>query len=212
MKLYGFPVAPNPTKVRLYLAEKGLTEKIEMVRVNLIDRENHRPDFLALNPRGKLPVLELDDGSPLTESLAIIEYLEERFPDPPMIGETPEQRARVRSVERVADLCVLVPLARTVHASRSPLGLPPNPAVAADAREAFEQGLALFDAEFAGHEFVAGDRVSVADCTLWAALGFGAAFGIEADPRHEHLARWREQFGARPSVRQLSWPDRNELS
>ncbi len=88
MKIYVFPVAPNPTKVRLYLAEKaagggeiGLTE----VMVNLLEGEQRTSEHRSRNPMGKLPVLELDDGTHLTESLAIIEYLEERYPDPPMI-------------------------------------------------------------------------------------------------------------------------------
>jgi len=122
VKLYYFPVAPNPTKVRIYLAEKGL--EVEQVRVNLVEGEQKSPEHLARNPFGKLPVLELDDGTYLTESLAIIELFEELHPDPPMLGSTPLERARVRMLERVADLGVLIPVARIIHATRSPLGLP----------------------------------------------------------------------------------------
>ena len=203
MKLFYFPVAPNPTKVRVYLAEKGLAEKgveLEMVRVSLLDGENRTPDFLQRNPLGKLPVLELDDGTNLTESLAIIEYLEERYPEPPMIGVTPEERAHVRSVERFADVGVLMPIARAVHATRSPVGLPPNPPLAEAALEAARSGLAELDARLAKSPFLAGDRVSIADCTLWAALGFASVFGIEPNPENENVSRWRREFGARPST------------
>ncbi len=203
MKLFYFPVAPNPTKVRVYLAEKRLLERgveLDMVRVNLLDGENRKPDFLERNPQGKLPVLELDDGTNLTESLAIIEYLEERYPEPPMIGVTPEERAQVRSVERLADIGVLMPIARAVHATRSPVGLPPNPPLAEAALEALEGGLARLDARLANSPFLAGERVSIGDCTLWAALGFGSTFGIEASPQNENVSRWRQEFGERPST------------
>ena len=105
MKLYVFPVAPNPTKVRSYVAEKGI--EIEQVMVNLREGAQRRPEFLAKNPLGGLPVLELDDGTHLTESLAIIEFLEEQHPHPPMIGTTPLERARVRVLnpEALAHRC-----------------------------------------------------------------------------------------------------------
>src|SRR5574340_1452465 len=106
MKLYDFGHAPNPRKVRIYLAEKGLTLPIETV--NSAAGESHTPEFLKKNPLGGVPVLELDDGSFLTESLAIIEYLEELHPNPPMIGISPVERARVRELERMADLGVLL--------------------------------------------------------------------------------------------------------
>ena len=100
MKLYMFQVAPNPTRVRLFLVEKaaGDTEiPIEQVSVNLPKGEHRRPEHLARNPLGRLPILELDDGSCFTESLAIIEYLEEMYPKPPLMGSTPLERARVRA-------------------------------------------------------------------------------------------------------------------
>ena len=119
MRLYYFPVAPNPTKVRLYLAEKGIG--VEQIAVDLRAGEQQSPDFLRKNPMGKLPVLELDDGTAVNESLAIIEYFEELHPDPPMIGRTPEERLKVRALERHCDIGILVNLARVVHATHSPL-------------------------------------------------------------------------------------------
>ena len=104
MKLYDFAGAPNPKKVRVYLAEKGITVPTE--QVNIVTGENRTPEFLKKNPFGTLPVLELDDGSYLTESLAIMEYFEELHPEPPMIGTAPLERARVRELERIADLGV----------------------------------------------------------------------------------------------------------
>jgi glutathione S-transferase len=201
MKLYCFPVAPNPTRVRLYLAEKaagGSRLPIEEVTVHLRDGEQKSPEHLARNPFGKLPVLELEDGSFLRESVAIIEYLEERHPDPPLIGRSPEERARVRELDRIADLGVLIPIARTVHATNSPLDLPPNPAVAADARAALPVSLRFLDACLSdGRPFLAGDRPSIADGTLQAAFQFGRFGKVEIDPAFENLARWDRAYRER---------------
>jgi glutathione S-transferase len=198
VKLHYFPVAPNPTKVRVYLAEKGI--EIEQVRVNLPQGEARHPAFLAKNPMGKLPVLELDDGTCLTESLPIIEYLEELHPDPPMIGADPLERARVRTLERLADVGVLMSIARIIHATRSPLGLPPRPQVAEWAREALDQALGVLDAKIGRGPFVAGERVTVADCTLWAACGFATFGEVEIAPDFRNVTDWRQRFGERPSA------------
>src|SRR6185436_4582627 len=105
MKLHEFAGAPNPKKVRVYLAEKGI--EVASVPVNIVTGENRQPEFLKKNPLGGLPVLELDDGSYLPESLAIMEYFEELHPNPPMIGTTPTERARTRAAERIAELGVM---------------------------------------------------------------------------------------------------------
>ena len=207
MKLYVFPIAPNPTRVRLYLAEKreagGPLDLAEQL-VDLRGGEQKRPEHLARNPLGKLPVLELDDGSHLTESLAIIEYLEERQPEPPLIGRTPEERARVRELERIAELAVLGPIARIVHATRSPLGWPPEPAVAENARKTLPDGLARLDATLAdGRTFLAGERPTIADCTLAAALQFGRFGAVELPGGFARLAGWDERYRARAPARSV---------
>jgi glutathione S-transferase len=199
VKLYYFPIAPNPTKVLVYLAEKGI--ELEKVRVNLRDGEQRTPEHLARNPQGKLPVLELENGSFLTESLPIIEYLEELHPEPVLVGSTPEERARVRNIERLVDTGVLMPGARAVHATNSPLGLPASPAVAKPALETVESTLVQVDGILADASVLAGDHVSIADCTLWAALQFMGFFGIDADAGHPTVLRWKRQFAERPSTK-----------
>ena len=207
MKLYCFPVAPNPTRVRLYLAEKsesGSPLPVEEVTVNLREREQKSSEHLLRNPFGKLPVLELADGSFLRESAAIIEYLEERYPDPPLIGQSPEERARVRELDRIADLGVLLPIGRIVHATNSPLGLPPNPAVAADSRELLPANLRFLDDCLAdGRPFLAGQRPTVADGTLQAAFQFGRFGNVEIDPAFENLARWDRAYRERPVAKSV---------
>jgi len=196
VKLYVFPVAPNPTKLRSYVAEKGIA--IEQVMVDLREGAQRRPEFRAKNPLGRLPVLELDDGECISESLPIIEYLEELFPHPPMIGRTPLERLHVRSAERLVDTGVLHAAAMVVHATRSPLGLPPRPEMAEFFRGRLDEALPLVDARLAAAPFVCGERPTIADCTLWAALGFARFGEVEIPDRHRHLARWREQFAMRP--------------
>lgn len=207
MKLYFFPVAPNPTKVRLYLAEKragGASFELAQILVNLREGEQRQPAHLARNPLGKLPVLELADGSHLTESLAILEYLEELHPDPPMIGRTPVERARVRELERIADLGVLGQVARILHATKSPLGRPPNSAVAESARPILADALRVLNDRLAdGRPFVAGAAPSIADCTLAAAFQFARFGSVEIDAACRHLARWDAAYRARPAAQEV---------
>jgi len=205
MKLYVFPIAPNPTKVRLYLAEKaagGATIDLPQVVVDLREREHKTPAHLARNPLGKLPVLELDDGTYLTESLAIIEYLEECYPAPPMIGRTTAERARVRELERIAEWGILFPMALIVHTTNSPLGFPPNPGAAALFRNMLPDALRVLDERLSdGQPFVAGEYPSIADCTLAAALQFGRFGGVELDPELQNLIQWDARYRQRPSAK-----------
>jgi glutathione S-transferase len=201
VKLYYFIVAPNPTRVRLYLAEKGI--EIEQVLVNLREGEHKSPEHLARNRFGKLPVLELDDGSYLTESAAIMEYLDELHPDPPLLGRTPEERARGRDRHRICDVGVLMNIGRAVHATNSPMGLPPCPEVAESARETMVPALEFLDERLAAHAFVDGARPGMADCTLFAGLGFGQVFGVTPEGSYPNIDRWRGDFAQRESVKSL---------
>ena len=200
MKLYDSNIAPNPKKVRVYLKEEGL--EIPIVPVDIVKGENRTPEFLRKNPLGGLPVLELDDGSHLTESLAIIEYFEEQHPHPPMIGTTPLERARVREVERICELGVLGTVA-TIFQNTSPFfaGRVKQSAEAADnARGRLGNALRVLDARLATHPFVAGARPTIADCTLLAALEFAAFGQIPIDPDCAHVHRWWQIMKARPSA------------
>jgi len=200
MKLYEFAGAPNPKKVRVYLAEKGID--VPSAPVNIIAGENRQPEFLKKNPMGGLPVLELDDGSYLPESLAIIEYFEELHPNPPMIGTTPLERARVRSIERLCELSVLGRIA-VIFQNTSPLfagRLKQSPDAAESAKGALATNLKVLDDKIGTHEFVAGDKPSIADCTLLAALQFAEFAGVAIDPKFANIHRWYESFKKRPSA------------
>ena len=207
MKLFYFYVAPNPTKVRLYLAEKtmgGAKIDLEYVLVDFRKGEQRQPAHLERNPFGRLPVLELDDGTCLTESLAIIEFLEELYPQPSMLGATSLERARTREIERIADIDVLLSVAHVIHATDSPLGLPPSPEIADYFRERLSKALAILDHYLAdGRPFVAGDTVTIADCTLQAALNFGRFGSVPIDSELKYLIRWDAAFRERASAKQV---------
>ena len=201
MKLYDFALAPNPRKVRVYLAEKGLTIPLEPV--DIVSGANRTPEFLATkNPLGGLPVLELDNGTCLTESLAIIEYLEELHPEPPMIGRMPLERARVREAERLCEIGVLLNVA-TIFQNTSPFfasRLKQSAEAAENARPRLAAALRVLDKRIDGQPFVCGDRPTIADCTLFAALEFASFGGIPIEPAASNVHRWWEAFKQRPSA------------
>lgn len=200
MKLYVFPPAPNPMKVLVYMKEKGIELPLE--QVNLIEGETRTPEFLKKNPLGAVPVLELDDGSHLTESGAIIGYLEDLNPDPPMRGHDPLSRARIHEVERIADLGVIGSVGG-IFQNTSPLfaGRVKQSAEVADAaRGRLANALGALDPKIGDNAFAAGDEPTIADCTLWAGLAFAQFAQVDVDPSFGNVLRWFESFGKRPSV------------
>jgi glutathione S-transferase len=202
MKFLDFAMAPNPKKVRVYLKEKGLDLPIE--QVDVMSGKNRTPEFLGtVNPLGGLPVLQLDDGSYLTESLAIMEYLEELNPKPTMMGTTTLERARVRETERICDLGVLLQVG-TIFQNTSPFfaGRVKQSADAAEtAKGRLANALKVLDAKVGSKPFLCGDKPTIADCTLFAGLEFAAFAGNCADlSKAPNLARWHEAFKQRPSA------------
>ncbi len=200
MKLHTFSFAPNPRRVHVYLAEKGIEMTLETV--DIMTGQNRTPEFLAKNPLGGLPVLELDDGTHLTESLAIIQYLEELHPEKPMIGTTPLERARTREVERIAEIGVLSSVG-TIFQNTNPFfaGRVKQSADAAEtARMRLANNLTVLDHRIGDKPFVMGAAPTIADCTLFAALKFGEFAGAALDRGFHNVARWYDSFSKRPSA------------
>jgi len=200
MKLYDFVGAPNPKKVRVYLAEKGID--VPAVQVNIVTGENRQSEFLKKNPLGGLPVLELDDGSILTESLAIMEYFEEQNPNPPLIGTNPRERARIRELERIIELGVLSAIATYFQNSHPFMAgrLKQSSDAAENAKVRLANTLKVVDAKIGNNKFVAGERPSIADCTLLAALEFAEFAQAPVDGSCKNVHRWYEEFKKRPSA------------
>jgi glutathione S-transferase len=201
VKLYD-SIGPNPRSVRLFLAEKGI--ELPRQTVDLMGGENRQEAYLAKNPAGQLPCLELDDGSHLCEITAICEYLEERHPVPALIGATPEERAETRMWVRRIDLGILENMANGFRFSE---GLPlfqnrlhVIPQAADDLKAVAQEKLAWLDGLMDGNEWICGDRFTLADVLLFAFLEFGAQVGQPLDPKLEWLRGWYERVAARPSV------------
>ena len=207
MKLYLLPGAPNPTKVALYVAEKealGVDLGLETEVLNPFKGEQNTPEHLARNPFGSLPVLQTDAGNYLFESLAIMEYLEETCPEPSMWGKDTESRGLARNLERIADARMLSPSAGYVHAVNSPLGLDPNDAVAKYLQPSFKRGLEYFDKLLGdGRSWLAGDQVTIADCTLQGGLQFMRFRELEDLSEYPNVAQWSTRYRERPAAQRV---------
>lgn len=202
MKFYN-SVGPNPRVVKLFMAEKGI--EIPEVMVDLRGGENRRAPYnVEVNPAGQTPALELDDGSFVCEITAICEYLEERFPETPLIGNTAEERAESRMWTRRIDLKICEPL---TNGFRYAEGLPLFesrmrclPEAAVGLKAIAQDGVRWLDPLIAGRVFVAGDRLTLADLMLFAFLDFGISVGQPIDPAATHVQGWYERMKSRPSA------------
>lgn len=210
MKLYMVPLAPNPTKVMLYIAEReaqGAQLGIEQIVVNTLKGRHREPEHLARNPFGTLPVLELDDGSFLIESLAIMEFLDEQFPVGALLGQDPLTRARSRDLERIVELRVAIPMGSYVHARKSPLGLPPDPILAQSIEDRLQVPLDHLENLLSdGRTLLAGEHPSMADCTLQAALQFVRFIQADLIGDRPRLRDWDARYRQRPAAQAvLKW-------
>ncbi len=201
MKLYQ-SVGPNPRVVTMYIAEKGIA--IDRVFIDIMVGENRQPEHLARNTNGGVPVLELDDGNCIAESLAICEYLEELNPAPTLLGTTPEQRAQTRSAIRTIDQSVIVPM---TNGFRSSEGLPMFesrmlciPEASAGNKAYARDGLTALDAKLAESEWICGDRFTLADILLYAFVDFGGQVGQPLPDGLDNLKAWSARVFSRPSV------------
>jgi glutathione S-transferase len=201
MKFYN-SMGPNPRVVKMFMAEKGLD--IPRVEVDLMGAENRQEPYLAKNPAGQLPALELDDGVILAEILPICEYLEEVHPSPALIGTNPQERAVTRMWTRRVDLNICEPMANGFRFAEG-LRLFQNrvhciPQAADDLKAVAREKLAWLDGLIEGRPYIAGDRFSLADILLYSFLDFGAQFGQPLDPANRNLTAWKSRVAERASV------------
>ena len=201
MKLYDGGKAPNPRRVRIYLAEKGLSAPLVPVDMGAME---HRGDAVASrNPLRRLPVLELDDGTVITESIAICRYFEELHPEPPLFGVGAVGKAQVEMWQRRLELNFLVTIAnafRHIHPAMKEWEVPQMPEWGEINKPKAVEFMALFDKELASREFAAGDAYSVADITGLVAMDFLKPARIAVPEEFSNLRRWYEALKARPSA------------
>ena len=200
MKLHDSKMAPNPRRVRIFLAEKAID--VPTVQVDIGAKANLEPGFLALNPLGRVPVLELDDGTCIAESVAICRYFEGQQPDPALRGVDAQDAAVVEMWQRRMEQQVLENIAGCFQNTHDFFkGRIPQVAEYGEVcRGSATERLAWLDEVLADSEFIAGDRYTIADITAQVGIHFGRVTKIGIQPDQKNLARWHEAVSARPSA------------
>ena len=201
MQLYDSAMAPNPRRVRIFLAEKGITVPVEQVDIS--KAVNRQPPFLAKNPLGGLPVLELDDGTCIAESVAICRYFEETQPQPPLLGTDARDRALVEMWQRRMELELFRNVTGCFQNTHKFFAgrIPQVPEYGEVCRNAARARLAWLDGELVSRPFVAGERYTIADITALCAIDFGRVSDIRIAPEQKQLQRWYDAVSSRPSAK-----------
>lgn len=202
MKLYGEDnPAPNPRRVRIFLAERG--GAVEHVRVAMRERGHKAPAFLEKNSLGQLPVLELDDGSHLSESVSICRYLDETLPGPSLFGATARERAEVDMWIRRIEFQLMNPIGqiwRHTHPLTAPL-LTQFKDFGESNRARVEQVYRWLDGELAGKAFIAGEAYSMADIIALTTADFGVFIGVPIPADCANVQAWHARVSARDSAK-----------
>ncbi len=201
MKFYTAKFAPNPLRVEIFLKEKGIYDKIESIEIEL-STEAKSKEHRARNKFGLVPVLELDDGTFLSESRAICSYIEALHPSPNLIGESALERAQIEMHDRQMELNFLLPLAfwvRHTHPGLAALEKPQMPEWGAICEGRARRMAGFINRELSQKPYIAGDRFTIADITLFSGINFGRIVKFKPWEEHENIARWRENLLQRPS-------------
>jgi glutathione S-transferase len=201
MKLYDAPLAPNPRRVRWVMAEKGIGD-IEIVSLNLLRGDQRDAGYVAKAGLPLAPALELDDGTAIAESLAVCRYLESLYPEPNLFGRDPLETAVIEMWTRRAELLLANTMmlgVRHTHPALAALEAQ-NPAVGDYNREAALRALTLFDDRLQGRDWLAAERITIADIVAYIGLDFGRLIKLKAPESLENLARWRAAMAARPAA------------
>jgi len=201
MKIYEFTQAPNPRRVRVFLAEKGIQVPFEQVNISAGD--NRKPEFLKINPMGGVPVLELDDGTHIAESVAICKYFEVQKPEPALFGVDAKDRAVVEMWNRRMEFEILGMAAGAFrNTSEFFKGrIPQSKEYGEICHAAALKRLEWLDKELANRQFIAGERYSIADITALIGIDFGRTTGIKITPEQKNLKRWHDAVSRRPSAK-----------
>ncbi len=202
MKLFGAPKpAPNPRRVRMFLAEKGIS--LEETPVDLMTREHKSEAYRAKNSLGQVPTLELDDGTTISETVAICRYFEELQPEPSLFGRTPVEKAQVDMWVRRMEFVLMQPVGnywRHAHPRTAAL-INQYKDFGESNRETYASGQRWLDRELSdGRPFIAGEQISMADICALSTVDFAHWIGLPIDADRPHLAAWRERMTARPSA------------
>jgi len=201
MKLYDSKLAPNPRRTRIFLAEKGISLPTE--QIDIAAQQHKTPEYAAINPLQRMPALMLDDGTIITESIAICRYFEMLHPEPAMFGVGPKDSALVEMWNRRAEINFFANVAavfRHTHPAMKELEVPQVPAWADANRPRVAWFLEMLNGELANREFIAGDRYTVADITMQVAVDFMKPARLVMPEGVANVKRWHAAVSARPSA------------
>lgn len=207
LKLYHSTASPNSRRVRIFMAEKGL--KVPLVAVDLGKGEQHSAPYRTVNARREVPTLVLDDGTAIGEVPAIMRYLDEAFPEKPLLGATPKDKGLIAMWERRAELEGFAAVMEGVRnklaglrgrAIAGPHDYEQIPALVERSVRRVENFFDDFNARLREVPFVAGERYSAADITTLVTLDFAKALELKVPPQHAALKRWYETVSDRPSA------------
>ena len=201
MILYGAPMpAPNPRRVRMFLAEKGID--LPETTVNMMKREHKSPEFRAKNSMGQIPTLELDDGTCISETVAICRYFEETNPSPPLFGKTAVEKALVDQWIRRVEFAVMMPVGnfwRHAHPRTAAL-LTQFKDFGESNKETYKGAQKYLNRELEGRDFLVGDSLTMADICLLSTVDFAEWIGLPVEDEFANLVAWRARMKARPSA------------
>ncbi len=204
MKIYDVEGFPNPARVRIALAEKGASDKVEYIPVDVMGGEHRTPEFKAKNPDAAVPCLELEDGSHIAQCNAITEYIDATFDGPSLTGVTAQERARISMMNLRAENGLLNAVGTYFHHATPGLGPDLETYQCAEwgnkQKEVAGNTMAYLDAVLAENEYLAGDTFSVADITAFAGLAFADFAKVEIPETLTNLQAWRAKMAARPSI------------
>ncbi|MCY6379785.1 glutathione S-transferase family protein [Hoeflea prorocentri] len=204
MKIYDVEAFPNPVRVRIALAEKGATDKVDFVPVDLMGGEHRSETSRAKNPDAAVPYMELEDGTCISQCTAITEYIDGAFDGPSLCGENPKERAVVHMMNRRAEAGLLDAVGAYFHHATPGLGPDletyQNREWGEKQRENATAMMGYLDNVLADNDYLAGTQFSMADITAFAGLAFADFAKVEIPSDLTNLIAWRERVSARPSI------------
>lgn len=204
MKIFETKTAPNPRRVRMFMAEKGLLEKAEFVQIDIAKGENLTAEYVARNPMKKVPVMELDDGTCIAETMAICRYFEEAFPDTtPLLGTTPVEKALVEQWLRWIEFYFFLPTGMSFQHTTGYFKDRMNPIKAwgEECAVASEKFFHFLDKHLADRKFICGDEFTAADINAFTTVDFNKVIDIRIKPEQQHLQAWYDRIKQRPSTK-----------
>jgi glutathione S-transferase len=202
MKIYDTPLAPNPRRVRWFMAEKGIDD-VEVVTLNLFEGQHKTPEYLRKAGLANVPMMELDDGTCVTESVAICRYLESVYPEPNLFGRTPTETAVIEMWLRRAEMMVATPLMIGVRHTHPAMGAleAQVPVIGEHNLSGATRALKVLDRRLSESEWLACDRLTIADIIAYIGLDFGRMVKFRPPEDLTNVARWADAMRARPAAK-----------